>query len=462
MDNLVITKQFLIDMLSADDNTIESYYKYASEGRIEATERLAVVSFLMELIVLKTRKMIDAQSVNPFHFFGVPQDQYIQHADLLKRTDFEIGNCLKENVCLPDRALVDFGTDYAFFLFWQGSYFDCLAKCQNVLDRDPNNFLCNFIKAAIVEMCLINKTSDEYKVALVNYQKSLISKCDNKDICINEDIFITVLKIINGRYNIFPEEAKAICFDLVPNYLEDAKKAFPNWTEEHHFYMKHHLFLNPLCDFGNFAQATLEQMLPLPIDSEYQSMFDELVQDYKLCRATTYAYYAGINNIGKREMCMVYCYAYSVFDKLAYLLAKIYRLDIAEECISFTTTKLFDSKIENQEIRFRDIKNINIYPLFGIARAARTKNKTQNSIQTGTFEINELRNQIDHKSLHLVEEKRLRRNSIILLQLARRGILHTYLLLNGFSKNRDDYVSPSAYSTTYIQALAELTVKKHD
>ena len=224
-------------MISADDETIESYYQYALEGRIEAAERPAIVAFLMELIVRKTRKMIESHGIDHFHYFGIPNDTYQQHSDLLRRTDYEIAFCLIENANIPEKVLSDFATDYAFFLFWQGRYFDCLAKCQNVLVRDPNNFICNFIKSALVEMCLINETPDNYKVALLNYQKSQIDLCDEKALNIDKMLFEKVREGIEHNYNALPADAKLLSFDIVPNDSKTAQQQFPDWTEEYEFYL---------------------------------------------------------------------------------------------------------------------------------------------------------------------------------------------------------------------------------
>ena len=89
-------------------------------------------------------------------------------------------------------------------------------------------------------------------------------------------------------------------------------------------------------------------------------------------------------------------------------------------------------------------------------------NKKKNAIQIGTFEINELRNQIDHKSMYLVNEDKLKRNSTVLLNLVRQGILHTYLLLSSFSGTNCDFSEPCANGTTYMQAIAEIIKEKQE
>ena len=82
----------------------------------------------------------------------------------------------------------------------------------------------------------------------------------------------------------------------------------------------------------------------------------------------------------------------------------------------------------------------------------RSKQKITNALQVGTMEHNELRNAIDHKSIFLVEEGKLKRNTSFLLENVRNAILYTFMLLHGYSENKD-YETPSTISTTFFRAI---------
>jgi len=118
----------------------------------------------------------------------------------------------------------------------------------------------------------------------------------------------------------------------------------------------------------------------------------------------------------------------------------------------YTKGGLFDAKIKGTDIKFGEIKNINIVSLYLIMKEVRTKQNITNALQIGTWEHNELRNAIDHKSIALVEEGKLKRNAAVLLKHARNSILYTFMLLHGYSKN-SNYCAATTISTAFFRAI---------
>ena len=112
------------------------------------------------------------------------------------------------------------------------------------------------------------------------------------------------------------------------------------WSKEKDYYLKKVLFLNPLNNFGMFIQASLEELNPLDIGEKNQSMFDSIIEDYKFCRRKTYEY-SVLQNTSIREMCSVYSFAYSIYDKFAYLFRAVYDIDVPEDKVDFTEKNLF-------------------------------------------------------------------------------------------------------------------------
>ena len=458
MDRIKLTKDKLMEILSKsnDDATMEHYYEVACNDGFEANQHAALVALLVMLVRYKNQKLCVKTNLDPLEFFGLTMinndSQYWKYYELLEMTNFQIAMCLIKNESLPEQPLVEFSEIQAHALFVFGHYLSSLKICQNALARDSTNTFCNYVKASLIDLCFVNRTPISYKIALLNYQKNLISICDKTKFPLNIQLFDSVVEIINNNTKEFGDTEKRVTFTPIGKTYEETNKRIPAWTKEHDFYLRNNLFLNPLSNFGKFIEASYEEFEPLSIDAKHNDYFNEIIDDYKLCRSLTYSFYEGIDSVGKREMSMVYIYAYAIFDKIAYLLSKVYNLNIGDDTTSFTQGNLFDVKIKGSDIRFRDIKNNNILPLYIIMKKARAKQKFSNALQIGTFEHNELRNTIDHKSLALVDETKLKRNASILLELARDAILYTFMLLHSCPSNTTDNL-PSAISTTFSKHL---------
>ena len=458
MDKLELTKEKLFEILAqeADDAALDSYYEYAKTGNIVAYERAAIVAFLLILVRYKRRKLLESNNMSLFHFFGVPTYDYKEYYELLGRTNLEIFNCLTSGESIPSKPLIEFSEDCAFSSFWSGNFFESLRHCENALSRDENSFMCNFIKAAIVEVCLLNKTPESFKIQLLNYQKELIDRCDEKELNFHKGIYEKVLEIANKNFALLKKDYYDIKFRLAPETFEETKELVPEWTEEHDFYLRHRLFLNPLCNFDLYLESSFEELEELKIEKRYQEMFDEIVMEFKLCRALTYAYCKKINNVGKREMCMVFSYAYSILDKIAYLFKCVYDLNIPEDKVYFTKDCLFDRKFVGVDLCFKNVKNINIYPLFCIMENARGKQKSTDAIKARVFDFNTMRNAIEHRTILDVKEDELNAHSIYLMKYIKEAILHSYMLLHSFSGEPGTHSAFSATATTYVQAIFEL------
>ena len=294
---------------------------------------------------------------------------------------------------------------------------------------------------------------DGYRMALRT--EALLGECKEGKFIVPGKAENEVVKIINERVKDLDNGKEKIQFTLAKENYEKTKEIIKDWTEEHDFYLRNKLFLNPLNDFDDFVNCSLESFEDLQIKKEYNELFELIIDDYKMCRGILFSYYKGINNVGKKEMCMTYSYAYSIFDKIAYLLKKVYALKIGDDNTSFTKHGLFDVKIEGTDIRFKDIKNNNVLPLYLIMKEVREKQNIVNALQVGTFEHNELRNAIDHKSIALVSDDKLKRNASILLGHVRNAILYAFMLLH--SCNEVELCDKtSAIETTFYKALMNI------
>lgn len=107
-----------------------------------------------------------------------------------------------------------------------------------------------------------------------------------------------------------------------------------------------------------FIQASLEELNPLDIGEKNQSMFDSIIEDYKFCRRKTYEY-SVLQNTSIREMCSVYSFAYSIYDKIAYLFRAVYDIDVPEDKVDFTEKIYFQDHIRIVIRSFMKLKSCN-------------------------------------------------------------------------------------------------------
>ena len=150
-------------------------------------------------------------------------------------------------------------------------------------------------------------------------------------------------------------------------------------------------------------------------------------------------------------MCSVYCFLYSIFDKVAFLLKNVYEINVEEDIVDFTQGKLFDRKYKNSDKKFYEISNPAIIPIYLESVEGRSKNNIK-GLDVGTFELNEFRNTLEHRSTSLIDENKLKGNSRILIKKIRNLILETYILLQSAdtNMNSDDIV---LCGTAYAKAI---------
>lgn len=453
MQTIRLSKEKMIEILQDEEN-MQIYYDAAINDKVEAQNRCEIVLFLILLVRFYYKKLFVDSSFDLIDFFGMEKfnldSEYWKFYELLRKTNLEIGLCVIHGEQIDDEILIGFCEIQAYTYFCFGNYISCLDVCKNALNKDNKNSVCNFIKALIIELCLINKTPPTYKIALTNYQKSLLDKCKATELNFGQDIFYEISKEIENRVNSLGAVSCNLMFTPVLEDFSKTKIYLSNWTEENQFYLCNNLFLNPLINFDRFAEASFEEFEDLPIHDDLKEYFISIVDDYKMCRGIAFLYYKSINNIGKREMSMAYSYVYSIFDKIAFLIAKVFGIDV-EKKVDFSEGNLFCKGIYSTKQLFKNVKNNNIIPLYLIMKEVREKNNIKNALAIGTFEHNELRNKIEHKSIVMVDDKILRRNTLHLLYEARNAILHTFMLLHSYSKDAGDMVT--AISMTFLNKM---------
>ncbi len=462
---LTLTDEALMSLLDNryDAAIIEPYYQKATNNELSFPNQDSKIKFLMILIEYYDNKLFRKTSVDPLDFFGLTtfntESEYYKYNQLLKKTRNEILICLNKDVYIPTSVISDFYARYAHAMFSFGNHLTALELCQEALKYNPDNSLSLFIKSCIVEYCYINKNHSIYNVALTNYQKALIDKCDPTKTWIDKRIFSAVYNVIDYKMQYFNELTQCIKLKLAAENYEKTKEIDSSWTEEKDFYLRHSLFLNPINIFDVFLSAQNEDFDDLSIGEAGIKYFYEIVEDYKMCRKSLFEYQNGTNN-NTRYIAMTYSYTYTIFDKIVYLIQHVYNLESKTKL--YFSKQLFELEIKEENIKFGEIKNDNILPLFLLAIDVNdpqdeNSNGKMNIISIESQELRLTRNKIEHRSLALVEDNILKRNFLILLKLARNAILHAFMLIHSCSlDDAKDKGKVTTIGTTFYQAILDI------
>lgn len=359
---------------------------------------------------------------------------------------------IEENDPVEERVKVEFFSIYATFLLLFFCHIKCVDMCNCALAREPDNPTVNLFKASLLELSFIVKHSNEYGCAICSLKKELLSKSKIETVQFDKDIAKSILE---KNQFILPDDyvlQKVCSLVTIPDNIMETDLGKKYWSDEFSYYLKNTLFLNPLNNFGKYAQASFEELIPITLPNDGWKIFKSIIDDYKYCRVKVFEY-DFLKTVSLREMCSVYCFLYSIYDKIAFLLKRVYKIEIGEDQVEFTQGDLFDRKYNDCNKKFFEMPNPAIIPIYLESVEGRQKNNTK-GFNIGTFELNEFRNTLEHKATCLADENLLKRNAHILIKKVRDLILETYILLKSADVNMqsDEFVLSG---TSYAQALVE-------
>ena len=188
------------------------------------------------------KELFIKNEVNMIDFFGMKKinesSEYWKYYELLKKTNLMVLYGLINNEQIPDQSLIEFNDIYSLYLLCIGDYLRCLKNINNSLFRDKKNWISNFIKASIIEICYINVINFDYKIALLNYQKELIDKCSYVSPNFDISVYKKVLESINLREKSLNIKEKNIKLTPLKDSFEKTKEIISEWTEEKDFYFR--------------------------------------------------------------------------------------------------------------------------------------------------------------------------------------------------------------------------------
>lgn len=254
---------------------------------------------------------------------------------------------------LIKRIYVNLGVEYSK----QYRILEALSCYKKSLDIDPNFSMALFNRAIVLNKihhikyyCDINK----YYLCVM---RDMFLVDNNKLECPIEAYEFVLNKYLNfGSELILREQditkAFKICRGKVDNY--------------ENFCLHNDLFLNPLNSIDIFVEAKRDVTILENLPKEIIPLYEEVVDYYKYLRKKIYKFRRNKkNNDILRDCIEVFKGVYSIFDKIAYIISKVCKLDLKEKEINFH--RIWNAKIcGSVDKKLSDIKNVYLYSLYWI------------------------------------------------------------------------------------------------
>ena len=460
MNTIEVTKDFISKFLGdfADNNSkeLEIVYNKLINDELRFSSREHALFILNILLTYKWNVFSYNHSDALFY---MRLSNYIKHNkeketielwQLFRRIDFEITLFLiNDEDLIPEQEKVKFVELYCLYFLLSFRHIKCIEKSDNGLKRDFANPTLSFFRASLLDLCFIVNCCSDYIISLENYRQTMVKNINSVNDVHFDCRVVSIILAQNQRNKQSFPYSYIYRLNVATQENYDYAVANLGWSYEKDYYLKNKLFLNPLNSYGNFYESSFEEFVPLDLEQRYVELFDSIVDDYKFCRKKVFEYNT-TDTVSEREMCSFYCFMYSIYDKVAYLLKHVYSIDVDEDKVSFSQGMLFDKEYNNSGKKFYEMNNPILVPLYFEMISVRNKNKPE-GIYIGTYELNEFRNNVEHKTT-LFSGQFLKRNSNELIKEVRNLIIETYLLLSTAKANlqSDKMIT---VNTAYVSAL---------
>lgn len=333
-------------------------------------------------------------------------------------------------------------------------YFQILTNLGNLF-----NFIGRYVEALRYWNKVI-KIDDTFGMAVANKGDSLIyhgfnSLSDGKEqrfflqhgfkllnrvdhLPVDNNVKSSCKERINFLVNNYSDALRTqFTFDDISSITKEIKEEELIWS------IKNSLLLNRYLDIDNYSFAHSDT-LEIPKDLGQGSLlFEQVISEFKFARNR---YFVGSfdNSISRtlanENLKIAFRIAYSIFDKISYLINKIFSLDIANHQVTFR--KVWFRKKEELNNKLVEKKSLALRGLFWISKELYYKNEDDffNTIEPKAKEIAKIRNYIKHKCFLIDSPKsdndfcfEISQNDFIektlrLLQLIRESILYVQIV----------------------------------
>lgn len=327
------------------------------------------------------------------------------------------------------QILVNLGNEYAN----QYRLLEALSCYQQAIDMDPS-----------FDMALLNRAMVKQKMSMMQYYCDMdcffneltadLFAVDKEQLHSGQDYF----EYISERY----QELEKEFFTQNPDFnskefhlMDQIGDDYTKWV------LFNELFLNPLNSIDYFEEACCDSLIGCMIPNNILALLKELFDYYCFLRNKLFSISNRDDEYAKRECIEIFKSAYSVFDKIAYVIVKVFNLNIEEERISFTsiwTEELFS------------IKNVYLYDLYWLQQEYRPRKKLKgndidiNILLASPFqEFVELRNRLEHRveSVNNFKATYLYEKTLAIMKVTRIALLNLNWLIfeeqNPSLKNAD-------------------------
>ncbi|WP_321319416.1 LA2681 family HEPN domain-containing protein [Labilibaculum sp.] len=194
--------------------------------------------------------------------------------------------------------------------------------------------------------------------------------------------------------------------DIINNAIEIEEPA--EFENEYHqklifWCINNRLLLNPYLDISNYDFAR-DDNISIPIDfNEAFPLFEQIKIEFRYARELFYKskFLQCITDVEKNEnLKLAFRIAYSIFDKVAYLINNIFDLQVANHRVSFR--KLWYIKEHKEKGIKESLANNNNFILRGLFWISKElyleDDKLLGAIEPDAKELDKIRNYIEHKS----------------------------------------------------------------
>lgn len=180
-----------------------------------------------------------------------------------------------------------------------------------------------------------------------------------------------------------------------------AKKQFTLTTSSRDTYLNwvlyNELFLNPINSLNYFNEAKSDIIIDTNLPIEILELIKEVFDYYIYLRKKLFLLRNKNDLQSKRDCVELYKSIYSIFDKIAFIIAKAFHLKIDEDKINY-------SSIWSDEFGLLNIKNVYLYDLYWLQQEYRPRNRLKNNdVEINNLlapqyrEFVKLRNQLEHR-----------------------------------------------------------------
>ncbi len=406
---------------SVDESSLDAWRTKFENSELEFSNLGYKISFLNSL-GLKYSELIasqnlidifcrsDKKSYYPAYFFNLALFVYETECECCP--EFEFG--------MIESILVNLGNEYAN----QYRILEALDCYQQAIDINPSSAMALFNRA----ICMHKMANASFYCDMLKYYNELVanlSAIDSDDLENGAETYQYLVEQYQKLGRALAEcnpDLNAQLFSLT----RCTRDNYSNWL------LYNALYLNPINSLNIFNEARKDIIIDAYLPADSSRMLNEVFDYYKYLRKKLFLLRDKGSVTSMRECVEIFKSAYSIFDKIAYILAKAFKLNIKESAINYTT-------IWEAKYGLLEYKNVYLYDLYWLQQEYRpNRNLKANEVDINPLlaprfrEFVRLRNELEHRvePISKYEFHYLYGKAKALLQVIRKALLNLNWVLH--------------------------------